>query len=342
MCAPTPVIVRGRCLDRKGSLTLIFLSGRGSEPSSSLTNYDARMDFDPNFIPRSRRGPLVGQRVALESADPVPEPAPSAARTGVHAVLRPLNAVLALVHAAAAVTVVALSSAVPSPVYRTPLAPPELSSEGSVVLAPATPERVFDVDLGWYTAAFFGVTALAHARAAICHERYVGELLQCRNAYRWLEYAVSASIMASCVAYFCTNSDAFLLLGVIALTSSTMCFGHLAELVARPGPKDAWTVPLATRLQPHVLGYLPQGLAWVIILVPFYLNTVDTEMPRFVYAIFLGQLVVFWSFGLVQLVVLLLRPSAYVYGELSYVVLSAAGKLLLGGQLLVNVLWAGA
>lgn len=264
----------------------------------------------------------------------------SVPRTRWHRALRPLNAALFLVHSLAAGLVLGLSDTDASEqLYRSTIEA-AVGVDGAVQIAPGPAVAFFRLDFAFYTFAFFAITALFHARAACAHELYVRDLLACRNYHRWAEYAISASIIATTVAYFCTVYDGFQFIALIALTATTMGYGLVAELVARPVDSRTWSVGLAERLTPHVLGYLPQAAAWVLIFYPFYLNTVDTEMPRFVYGIVFGQLVVFWSFGLVQLVVLCNKPSSYVYGEVAYVLLSAAGKLLLGGQLLWNVLWS--
>jgi hypothetical protein len=243
------------------------------------------------------------------------------------------------VHAVAAGLVLGLSdNDVTEQLYRSTIAVDNNSA--SVQIGPGPVVKFFELDFAFYTFTFFAVTALFHGRAAFVHDLYVNELLLCRNYYRWVEYAVSASIIATTVSYFCTVYDGFQFIALIALTATTMGYGLVAELVSRPVDASTWSVKLTDRLTPHMLGYIPQAVAWVLIFYPFYLNTKDTEMPRFVYGIVFGQLVVFWSFGLIQLVVLCNRPSSYVYGEFAYVTLSAAGKLLLGGQLLWNVLWS--
>lgn len=264
-------------------------------------------------------------------------------KTKWHGYLRSINVLLCVVHAAAAGTVFGLGNAdVTEKLYRGTIevTVETVDGEPSVGLGPGSPVQFFELDFAFCTFAFFAVTAFFHGRAAIAHEMYVADLLLCRNYYRWFEYAVSASIMATTVAYFCTVYDGFQFIALAALTATTMGYGLVAELVARPVDAHAWSVGLADRLTPHILGYVPQAAAWVIIFVQFFLNTVDTDMPRFVYGIVFGQLVVFWSFGLIQLVVLCGKPSNYVYGEVAYMALSAAGKLLLGAQLLVNVLWS--
>ena len=298
--------------------------------------------LNPHFI--KRRPPTVPLAPAREGRGP---PTTTVLpRTRWHGALRPLNAALFLVHAAAAGLVLSLSDTdAMEQVYRATINTSVAgagagSGDVSVTIRPGRPAEFFKLDFALYTFAFFAITAAFHGRAAFAHVSYVEGLLSCRNPYRWAEYAVSASIIATTVAYFCTVLDGFQLIALVALTATTMGYGLVAELVARPVDAHTWSVSLSDRLTPHALGYVPQTVAWVLIFYPFYLNTVDTQMPRFVYGIVFGQLAVFWSFGLIQLVVLCGRPSSYVYGEFAYVLLSAAGKLLLGAQLLWNVLWS--
>ena len=64
----------------------------------------------------------------------------------------------------------------------------------------------------------------------------------------------------------------------------------------------------------------------------------QSRMPDFVYGIVWGELFVFWSFGAIQLVFTSLPPKQYVYGEVSYQIMSLVSKGLLGLILIVNVL----
>jgi len=64
-------------------------------------------------------------------------------------------------------------------------------------------------------------------------------------------------------------------------------------------------------------------------------------MPAFVYGIVFGELLIFWSFGIVQLVVSLRPPSKYYQGEIAYMWLSLFAKGFLGIIVLSNVLVLG-
>jgi len=62
------------------------------------------------------------------------------------------------------------------------------------------------------------------------------------------------------------------------------------------------------------------------------------EMPSFVYAIVFGEVLIFWCFGIVQLVVSLRPPAKYYQGEIAYMYLSLFAKAFLGILVLSNVL----
>jgi len=59
------------------------------------------------------------------------------------------------------------------------------------------------------------------------------------------------------------------------------------------------------------------------------------------YGIVFGELLLFWSFGVVQLVVSLRPPSKYYQGEIAYMWLSLLAKGVLGIVVLSNVLILG-
>jgi len=104
-----------------------------------------------------------------------------------------------------------------------------------------------------------------------------------------------------------------------------------------------WTA-VFQRLGPHLLGYVPYIVLWYVVWDTFDYNTRDLPEgqgpPDFVTAIVIGQMVVFSSFGITQL----LQQSShfgcerYWWGECLYIVLSIVSKGLLGGILLANIL----
>merc|ERR1711865_213482 len=66
-----------------------------------------------------------------------------------------------------------------------------------------------------------------------------------------------------------------------------------------------------------------------------------SQMPTFVYGIVFGELLIFWGFGLMQLIVSLRPPAKYYQGEIAYMWLSLFAKGVLGLLVLSNVLVLG-
>ena len=198
------------------------------------------------------------------------------------------------------------------------------------------------------TAAFFFTSAFFHLGNALLWRRlYLKGIRYCFTPSRWIEYTFSAALMSILIAYSAGVILTAPLVAVFTLTATTMFFGYLTEVLARPVSNAHWSKPQLYRLQAHILGYVPQLVAWLIIMRQFYTVVSDTSnnsgldapsMPDFVYAIVWGEVFVFWSFGLIQLVVTCLPPRYYPYGEVAYQIMSLVSKGLLGIILLVNVL----
>jgi len=215
-------------------------------------------------------------------------------------------------------------------------------------LVPRGGSVVMDLHFTWMTAAFFAISAIFHfANAVVWRKWYLDGIDDCRCPSRWIEYSFSASLMSVLIAYGAGLNILLLLVAVFFLSMTTMFFGHLTELLARPADSagEAWTRPWGHRLQAHFMGYVPQLCAWYIILWQFHSVAAkatssdgQSRMPNFVYGIVWGELFVFWSFGAIQLVFTSLPPKQYVYGEVSYQIMSLVSKGLLGLILIVNVL----
>lgn len=210
-----------------------------------------------------------------------------------------------------------------------------------VPFAPIPHSHVLNLRLAVFS--FFIITAFFHfGYAQLWREWYLENISNARNSLRFIEYGLSAPIMCACIAYFTGTLWAYCIFCLMALTSTTMAFGHLTELLSRPKNANEWVESFDVRLQPHVLGYIPQLACWICIYGQFALSASAEspgggKMPDFVYFIVISQLISFWSFGGVQLYTLMSPPKKYINGELAYVVLSATSKALLGGALLTQL-----
>lgn len=191
---------------------------------------------------------------------------------------------------------------------------------------------------------FFALSAIFHfGNGWVWHDFYVRRLADKHAPTRWAEYFFSASVMILCIGYPAGLQQQVEMFFAFSLIATTMLFGDLTERMNKPSPSaDAWALPVSERLLPHLMGYIPQVAAWVGILVAFYGGSDGTDgagPPEFVYYLVWTQAALFFSFGFVQLIVLLRPPSKYVQGEIMYQILSLVAKGTLGGILLANVLF---
>lgn len=188
---------------------------------------------------------------------------------------------------------------------------------------------------------FFLLSALFHLlNATALRSFYLAELARCRTPTRWIEYSLSAPIMILVIAYGLGIRDRGTIVAIAVLVGITMPFGYWTETVARPASETEWTLPLATRLGPWVLGHVPQTAAWFLIVWQFYDSVADAtdRVPWFVPVILWGELVLFFSFGAAALLSQLYAPRYFYRGELLFQVLSLGSKGLLGGLMISNVL----
>lgn len=263
------------------------------------------------------------------------------------------NAAMATMHLALAIVTMSVGNLeLRTPVYGTSIGAQGVGGGNSTAgweLVPEVSERAAYFYLTWAVAAFFLICALFHlGNALLWRGLYLRLLAQCYCPSRWIEYSFSASVMILLIAYTTGSIVLNVLVLLFALTFVTMLFGHLHEVICRPASADRWAEPsVLWRLQAHLLGYVPQVFAWGVIVAQFIQaggnSSTDEDgnerrMPDFVYAIVSVELVLFWSFGFVQLWVSLRTPKDYVKGELAYQVLSLVAKGLLGLLFLSNVL----
>ena len=219
-------------------------------------------------------------------------------------------------------------------------------------IKPDFSERACWMHLTWATACFFFLSCFAHlGNALVWKKQYLRALASGYAPFRWIEYTFSASVMILILAYTSGTNTLPVLVALFGLTAITMFFGHLHEVICRPKSLDEWAVTSKLwRLQAHFMGYIPQCFAWGLVVAQFMeaggTSTTDgagekRQMPTFVYIIVFGELLIFWSFGMVQLIVSLRPPSKYYQGEVAYMWLSLGAKGLLGLLVLSNVLRLG-
>lgn len=186
--------------------------------------------------------------------------------------------------------------------------------------------------------AFFSITAFFHiGNVTFFYSFYLDGIENCTTPTRWVEYTITATLMITIIAYLSGLRDDSSIVAVAGLTATTMLFGALTELLARPAASgDSWQTSLFMRSVPHVTGYVPYFFAWFVILFSFFGSGGACAAPDFVWVIIIGQFVLFSSFVFPQLYQLRCPPSAFCNGEIGFITLSFISKAFLGIVLLVG------
>jgi hypothetical protein len=238
--------------------------------------------------------------------------------------LRNLNLAMGVLHAAQGVLVVALSTGFSIPIVVHSLTGPPGS--------PAETVELFDLPIGWAVATFVFVSAIAHFLIAspLGFPRYRRMLLEGRNDFRWIEYSVSASLMAVLIGLLPGINDVAAVIAIFGANAAMILFGLLQERYERPGGS----------LLPFWLGSVVGAIPWIAIGVYLAGIGVDARPPTFVYAIFVSLFVFFMSFAAnMWLQYRRLGPwRDYLVGETGYVVLSLLAKSALAWQVFAGTL----
>ncbi|MFW5469837.1 heliorhodopsin HeR [Knoellia sp. CPCC 206435] len=235
--------------------------------------------------------------------------------------LRRLNLAAAALHLAQAVAVLVLATDFALPVTASYLAGPP----GTV---PQDPTVLFDLSTGLAVAAFLGLSALAHlVVATVWFPRYVRDLSRGINRARWVEYALSSSLMMVVIAQLVGIADVTALLAIAGVNASMILFGWLQEKYEQPRG-GGWL--------PFWFGCIAGAVPWVAVVLYVVAPQSPSEAspPGFVYGIVVSLFLFFNVFALNQWLQYRGRGrwADYLFGERVYIVLSLVAKSLLAWQ----------
>jgi hypothetical protein len=240
--------------------------------------------------------------------------------------LRWLNLVMGLFHAVQGFIILLLANDFALPVTATFLEGPPGASEPAL-------HRLFEIRIAWGVAAFVFLSALAHwlIAAPRIFDWYVRNLGQDRNYARWIEYALSSSVMVVLIAMLPGITDIAALGAIFGVNAAMILFGLLVEHYERPG-HASWLA--------YWFGVLAGAVPWVLITVYIWSPGTDASPPAFVYGIFFSLFVFFNSFA-INMVLQYRRVGRwrdYLYGERVYVILSLVAKSALAWQVFAGTL----
>jgi hypothetical protein len=240
--------------------------------------------------------------------------------------LRLYNIVMGFFHLAQGAAIVALSEP-----YSVPVTASWLSTRpGPGVFSP--PQLYFEFELGYGVALFLFFSALAHfVIAGPAYRSYVAGLKLNRNYYRWIEYALSSSLMVVLIASLVGILDVAALTAIFGVNAMMILFGLLMEKYEQPGKPD-WTS--------FIFGCIAGAVPWIAIADYLWGPGASDLTPTFVYWIFVSMFVFFNSFA-INMVLQYKQVGKwrdYLFGEAAYVFLSLSAKSLLAWLVFANVL----
>lgn len=246
------------------------------------------------------------------------------------------NMWLAGLHAVQGVLILLFSTTRVFPVQTSYLTPDPAASDmaGHTVLNTAT-RHLFDVNMALLVAIFFFISAAAHASIAWWYRpQYEADLKKKINKIRWIEYALSASVMMVAIALLSGVAELSVLVAIFVLDAIMNLCGLGMEVYNQGKAKPNWLA--------YAVGVIAGATPWVIFAVYIWGATVygSGNIPTFVYWIYLTMFVLFGSFA-VNMYLQYKKVGQwkdYLYGERVYMILSLVAKTLLAWQVFAGAL----
>jgi hypothetical protein len=251
----------------------------------------------------------------------------SASEIAAYRRLRIWNASLALLHAAQAAVILALSNSFTLPITTSFLkGPPDTKPSANTV---------YDLRIAPVVAVFLLLAAFDHGLVAAprIHRWYERNLAIERSPARWWEYSLSASLMIVLIAMLTGISELAALIAIFGVNAAMILFGAAMERANRSGRPVIWL--------PFVFGCIAGTVPWIAIAIQIgYSQNQTGNVPGFVFAIFVSLFVFFNSFAANML--LQYKHGGpwrnYLFGERAYLVLSLVAKSLLAWQIFASTL----
>lgn len=192
--------------------------------------------------------------------------------------------------------------------------------------------HLFNFPMAYGVAAFSLLSALAHFWIiGPGFNKYKNDLANKRNIARWVEYAISSTLMIILISLVNAVWDVIALISIAGLNASMIFFGWLQEKYEEPGSGE---------MLPFWFGCFAGVIPWVGMFWLLISPGSSQEAPGFVYGIVISLFLLFNCFALVQWLQYkkIGRWKDYLVGELTYIFLSFIAKSLLAWQIFAGVL----
>ena len=197
------------------------------------------------------------------------------------------------------------------------------------------PELLYELRFGPAVAAFLLLSAAAHFYlATIGSKRYVKNLKKGMNPVRFIEYALSSSLMIVLIGMLSGLWDLGIIILLFGLNAMMNLFGIMMELHNQTTRKTDWTS--------FIFGSIAGIIPWIVIFIFFLgsVNSGDAKPPTFVYVI-IPTLFVFFNIFAINMVLQYKKVGRwkdYLFGERMYIVLSLTSKSVLAWLIFAGTL----
>jgi hypothetical protein len=245
------------------------------------------------------------------------------------------NATLSGLHAVQGLLILALSF-LSDPIVTSPVVSTYLTfDDATQTLVPAE-TTLFELPIGPAVALFFFLSAIAHALLAWplrgWYERRLGAGIQ---PMRWLEYALSSSVMIVVIAALAGIQEIGTLVAIFGINAAMNLFGWSMELANQGRSKVQWSH--------YVFGCIAGIVPWIVISIALWSASVEPgaePIPTFVWIIFGTLFVAFNIFAITMVLQYgkIGRWRDYLVGEKTYMIMSLVAKTLLAWQVFFGTL----
>jgi Heliorhodopsin len=245
------------------------------------------------------------------------------------------NAWLAGLHAVQGLVILGLSFA-KTPMVAAPVVSSYLSYDTATETLVPAQRAIFELPIGPAVALFFFLSAIAHVTLAFpARGWYESHLSRGQNPARWIEYALSSSVMIVVIATLSGIQEVGTLLAIFGINAAMNLFGWSMEAANEGRTRVQWLH--------YVFGCIAGIVPWLVILIALW--TAATEpgaapIPGFVILIFISLFISFnvFAFNMVLQYRKAGRWRDYLYGERVYMLLSLFAKTILAWQVFAGTL----
>ena len=245
------------------------------------------------------------------------------------------NAVLAALHGIQGLLILGLSFA-RDPIVTAPVVTSYLTYDTvEQTLVPAQ-RALFDLPIGPAVATFFFLSAIAHALLAWPLRRwYEARLARGIQPMRWLEYALSSSVMIVVIAALAGIQEVGTLVAIFGINAAMNLFGWSMELANEGRSRTQWSH--------YIFGCIAGIVPWIVIAISLWSAATEPDaepIPGFVIGIFVSLFIAFNIFAITMVLQYgrVGRWRDYLVGEKTYMFLSLFAKTILAWQVFAGTL----